>query len=98
MWLICFTEGPNIVGKRNYRPRGSIQTYMRTLLCFAMAAMLFAQQTPSQSPATPGATPEQPTFRTSIPFVLAPVTVTDRDGQFMSGLTPADFRLLDNGK
>ena len=63
-----------------------------------MAAMLFAQQTPSQSPATPGATPEQPTFRTSIPFVLAPVTVTDRDGQFVSGLTPADFRLLDNGK
>jgi VWFA-related protein len=31
-------------------------------------------------------------------FVLAPVTVSDRDGSFVPGLTPYDFRLLDNGK
>jgi predicted 3-demethylubiquinone-9 3-methyltransferase (glyoxalase superfamily) len=30
--------------------------------------------------------------------VLAPVTVTDRSGNFIPGLTPYDFRLLDNGK
>jgi VWFA-related protein len=31
-------------------------------------------------------------------FVLAPVTVTDHSGSFVPGLTPYDFRLLDNGK
>lgn len=30
--------------------------------------------------------------------VLAPVTVVDRDGHFVPGLTPYDFRLYDNGK
>jgi VWFA-related protein len=31
-------------------------------------------------------------------FVLVPVTVTDRSGNFVSGLTPYDFRLFDNSK
>jgi VWFA-related protein len=31
-------------------------------------------------------------------FVLVPVMVTDRDGQFVSGLATEDFRLLDNGR
>jgi len=41
---------------------------------------------------------EPPTFRTNIRIVMTPVTVTDRGGGIVSGLTPADFRLLDNGK
>ena len=35
---------------------------------------------------------------TTVNFVLVPVTVTDRDGNFVSGLMPDEFRLLDNGK
>src|SRR5215472_8501717 len=30
--------------------------------------------------------------------VLAPVTVTDKGGNYIPGLTPYDFRLFDNGK
>ncbi len=37
-------------------------------------------------------------IRETFKFVLAPVSVTDRDGKFVNGLTPLDFRLLDNGK
>ena len=29
---------------------------------------------------------------------MAPVVVLDREGQFVSGLTPDQFRLFDNGK
>ena len=41
---------------------------------------------------------EPPTFRTNVRIVMTPVTVTDRNGGVVNGLTPADFRLLDNGK
>lgn len=40
---------------------------------------------------------EQPTFRTGVNIVVAPTTVTDRNGDFVGGLHPADFRLTDNG-
>src|SRR6266704_6842776 len=42
--------------------------------------------------------PPKADIRESFQFVLAPVSVTDRDGKFVDGLTPLDFRLLDNGK
>ncbi|MDW8355445.1 MAG: VWA domain-containing protein [Bryobacterales bacterium] len=42
-------------------------------------------------------TPDQ-VFRATVNVVIAPVTVTDRDGNFVSGLEPHHFRLLDNGK
>lgn len=38
------------------------------------------------------------TFKTSVKEVLAPVTVTTRDGNMVNGLTALDFQLLDNGK
>lgn len=41
---------------------------------------------------------ETPTFRQDVRIVMAPVTVTDRSGSIVNGLTPTDFRLLDNGK
>src|SRR5579863_2633650 len=90
MWLICFMAGRSMV--RNYRRRGSIETSMKTWLCLGMAGMLAAQQ----APVAPNSS--DATIRETFKFVLAPVTVTDRDGNFVSGLMPADFRLLDNGK
>ncbi|MFB3776425.1 MAG: VWA domain-containing protein [Bryobacteraceae bacterium] len=53
-----------------------------------LALSLFAQQEDS-----PGQV-----FRATVNVVVAPVTVTDRDGNFVTDLKPSDFRLLDNQK
>ncbi len=37
------------------------------------------------------------TFRTTVPLIVAPASVTDRHGKPVYGLTAADFELLDNG-
>ncbi|MSV34295.1 MAG: VWA domain-containing protein [Bryobacterales bacterium] len=42
--------------------------------------------------------PESPAIQANVPLVLAPVTVTDRKGAFIDGLTVDDFRLTDDGK
>lgn len=38
------------------------------------------------------------TFKVSTKIVLVPVSVTDRSGETINGLTPYDFELFDNGK
>src|SRR5262245_60987005 len=70
---------------------------MRPTLLLCVASVLIAQNPPPQ---TPPASQEQadPVIRESFKFVLAPVTVTDRNRDFVPGLTPYDFRLYDNGK
>src|ERR1700719_4612108 len=97
MSLICFTTGRSMV--RNYRSPNSIQFTMRTIVCFAMAGLLAAQQPPvaPTSSVAPNLSADD-TIRETFKFVLVPVTVTDRDGNFVPGLMPSDFRLLDNGK
>jgi VWFA-related protein len=87
---------------------------MRLALLFSIAAAavcglvaVVGAQTPTKqsvqsAPATPSEA-SQPsdddlTFKTSVKEVLAPVTVTTRDGNMFSGLTALDFQLLDNGK
>src|ERR1700678_95348 len=40
---------------------------------------------------------ESPTISTNVPLVLVPVTVTDRKGNFIDGLTVDDFVLADDG-
>lgn len=39
---------------------------------------------------------QQPTFRTTVPLVIAPTTITDRKGNYVDGLTENDFLLYDN--
>jgi VWFA-related protein len=41
---------------------------------------------------------DRPTFRAAIEAVQVDVLVTDREGRLVSGLTAADFELLENGK
>ena len=77
---------------------------------FSLAGVIGAQQSKKQTPPQPAksnqakqAEPQdsdetRPTFVTTVKEVMAPVTVTDRDGQNVNGLTALDFRLLDNGK
>jgi VWFA-related protein len=61
---------------------------MRRILVFVCAAGMIAAQDP-----------ELPSIgKITTRVVLAPVTVVGRDGLFVPGLTPYDFRLYDNGK
>lgn len=61
----------------------------RTALVIALLGLtLVALQSPAQ----------EPTFRTSVPVVLVPVTVTDRKDHFVEGLKPEDFALTSDGK
>jgi len=56
---------------------------MRCLLLFSLSVVLSAQ--------------EPPTISTNVPLVLVPVTVTDRKGNLIDGLTVDDFVLADDG-
>jgi VWFA-related protein len=43
------------------------------------------------------ATAESPLFRVEVDLVLLNVTVTDRRGRYIRGLTPSDFRVFEDG-
>jgi len=49
-----------------------------------------------QKPAAPAATPDQEKEVVNIRRVRLPITVTDKKGQFISGLTPNDFLILED--
>ena len=52
----------------------------------------------AQNPAPPEVPTSEETIRTRVDVVMAPVTVLNRHGDYVSGLQPQDFHLLDNGK
>ena len=62
-----------------------------------LAAGLLAQgQQDAPKPETAEGT--TPVFRLPVEVVVAPVSVTDHDGDSVDGLGPEKFRLFDNGK
>jgi VWFA-related protein len=61
---------------------------LRLLPAWLLAVALLAQQAD---------VPDQ-IFRATVNRVAVPTTVTGRDGDFVNGLQPSDFRLFDNGK
>ena len=65
---------------------------LRPTLAGLLAATLgVPQQEPSREQ-------EPTTFRTTVNVIIAPTVVVDRDGNYIEGLQPRDFRLSDNGK
>ena len=57
-----------------------------------------ASESGVQPPATqPPASPEQPTFRAGVEVVSLNVTVTERDGRFVSGLPQEAFSVFEDG-
>src|SRR5579871_1575317 len=52
----------------------------------------------SAAPVQPGQPGGDVIFRANVRNVIAPVTVTDRDGKFVNNLTTLDFQLYDNKK
>ncbi len=69
-----------------------------TLLTGLLAAQSQQPQQPPK-PSPPAAEqPEGPRISVSVENVMAPVLVFNRDGSFVSGLRPDQFRLFDNNK
>ena len=69
-------------------PESSNRYVYRPFFVFAAAVLVFplvAQE------------PDGSTIRANVPLVLAPVTVTDKKGKFIDGLSVDDFRLTDEG-
>jgi Ca-activated chloride channel family protein len=61
-------------------------------VAFALAASAFAQ-TP-----TPKPTQDDEVIKVSSRLIVVPVSVTDANGQVVSGLTAADFRIAEDGR
>jgi len=69
--------------------RASHRCVLRLLCVFLAAVILFPLLAQQPDPST--------TIRANVPLVLAPVTVTDKKGNFIDGLKVEDFRLNDEG-
>ena len=67
----------------------------RWIFAGLLAAGLLAQG--QQDPAKPEPAVDNP-IKVSVQVVVAPVTVTDRNGENVDGLGPEQFHLFDNGK
>jgi VWFA-related protein len=71
---------------------------MRATVFICLSSLLAAQNPAAPPPQDPVKDAPESVIRESFKFVLAPVTVTNRNKDFVPGLTPYDFRLYDNGK
>ena len=69
------------------RTRASHRCVLRWSSIFLTAILLFPLH--AQEPESSA------TIRANVPLVLAPVTVTDKKGNFIDGLKVEDFRLTD---
>jgi VWFA-related protein len=75
------------------------RSFLASLLCLViLPAVTPAQQVASAAAAESSPTAQQPRFVGEVKEVLAPVTVTDKDGNLVNGLQPYQFHLTDNGK
>jgi hypothetical protein len=74
------------------------QQFMK-ILRFALPVAVCAIAV-AQKPAAPTPEPsdEDVKIKTSVTNIVAPVLVTDRQGNIVDGLQPAQFHLWDNGK
>lgn len=76
---------------------------IRALLPIALMSIPALAQAPASSPAPSTGSSDAPqmedtTFRTHVTQIVAPTIVTDRSGNLIDGIQPAQFHLFDNGK
>ena len=67
--------------------------FLATLMACGPAAVLAQSQAPPPSPQQP-----QITFRAEVNYVEVDARVLDKDGRFITGLTPEDFQVFEDGK
>jgi Ca-activated chloride channel family protein len=74
------------------RHKGAVYLAGRVL---ALSVVVVSAVWPADGPS--GAAPERPFFRADTTLVLVPVTVVDRRGAMVNGLSSAEFTLTENG-
>src|SRR5579863_3191274 len=94
MLSICYMGERNI--RRNLVPRNSILSSVskKLLSLICIAGIVGAQDPPKQDPTQQADKP----FTISTHVVLVPVSVTEKNGDPVNGLTPYDFELFDNNR
>jgi VWFA-related protein len=75
---------------------GRFQRILGTLLM--MLALLAAPRALRAQAEQEAGGADDPVFQVEVQVVTVPVTVTDRDNNFVTDLNPTDFRIVDNGK
>lgn len=84
---------------RTARPRAEpAMRYHRAMKRLAAVALLLAALTGAPYPAPPAAQAQPPLFTSRIDLVHVGVTVLDRDGALVTGLTRDDFEVLEDGR
>ena len=77
------------VARAGFQARGrGLETQAALLACLIAPAALLAQQQPPQPP---------PTFRSGVHLIVQTVSVNDRNGKPIEGLTTKDFVVTENG-
>src|SRR4051794_28963971 len=69
-----------------------------TAAVLLFAAVTLSAQSGGQAPASGGQAPSPVRDNVTVSVVEVPVTVVDRDGKPVRGLTAANFRIVDEGK
>src|SRR5579872_369512 len=82
--------GRNAASSRNVSNKMLRAAVVPVLLLCASSSVGLRAQDPLPQPGE--------LIRTTVNVVMAPVTVLSKHGNFVDGLQPQDFRLLDNGK
>jgi Ca-activated chloride channel family protein len=77
--------------KRSFSP-----LFMRLVLLAAVTSVVASAQKPKPSPTPPAANDDSQSEKIFIRRVRLPITVTDKKGQFVPGLTQSDFAVLED--
>ena len=67
------------------------------ILAGAMSATVVSAQIPGTPKSDQAIEMDTPIIKTSVTNLVAPVLVTDKDGNIVDGLQPNQFHLWDNG-
>jgi VWFA-related protein len=73
-----------------------MRAIIATFLSGLMVLSAQAPQTPQDTPAAGGKTPTK--FSTTLQLVLVDISVKDKSGQPIKGLSPSDFTIMEDGK